>query len=346
MKDKIYLIGPIDLGNVPTNGVTMKNQLFYKRFSELFDVVRIVDSWNISKKPWVLLQIIWAILFHPQYKFIISGGNSSRHIFNFIYKFGIKRNMYFWVAGGNLQNKIKEGIYNKRVLNYLNAVIVQGKSMRDELIEMGVINAVYVPNSKPINYTPILKDKSPNTKIHFVFLSRIHPDKGCDDIFEASRRLNKLGYEDMYDISFYGPVFDTYADSFYKQISEFPNVTYNGFLDLTKNDGYAKLSCYDVMLFPTYWPGEGFPGIVVDSYIAGLPIIASDWNLNKEVVEDGKTGFIIETKNVDMLCKCMTDFITSQAPLYVMRQYCVKHVCNYDFRNVLSEQLMQSLGFK
>lgn len=346
MKDSIYLIGPMDIGNVPTNGVTMKNQLFFKRFTEIFEEVRVVDSWNVNKKPWVLLKMLSALLFHPKFKFIVSGGHTSRHIFNLIYKLGLKRNVYFWVAGGSLQNAIREGFYNLDVLNSLKAVIVQGRSMRDELIALEIKNAVYVPNSKPINYTPVIEEKGLDEKIHFVFLSRVHPDKGCDDIFEASRRLNNLGYEDKFDVTFYGSVFDSYADSFYNQISELPNVSYKGFLDLTKNDGYVMLSSHDVMLFPTYWPGEGFPGIVVDSYIAGLPIIASDWNLNAEVVEDGKTGFIIETKNVDMLCKRMSDFITGQVQLSAMRHYCVKHARNYDFRNVLSDPLMQSLGFK
>ena len=30
------------------------------------------------------------------------------------------------------------------------------------------------------------------------------------------------------------------------------------------------------MLFPTYWHGEGFPGIVIDAFVAGLLVVATD----------------------------------------------------------------------
>ena len=72
MRDKIFLIGPMDMGNIPTNGVTMKNQLFYKRFNELFDTVKYIDTWNISQKPGRIVKILSALLYHKDYKFIVS----------------------------------------------------------------------------------------------------------------------------------------------------------------------------------------------------------------------------------------------------------------------------------
>lgn len=345
MKDKLYLIGPMDMGNVPTNGVTMKNQLFYKRFSEIFPVVKYIDTWQIGRKPWKILEILFALIFFRNYRFIISGGHASRKIINFVHFLPIKRNVVFWVAGGNLPLKVRDGLYNIDALNDLNAVIVQGISMRDELINLGVKNAVYVPNSKPITFIPELNIKQPFGKLRFVFLSRVHPDKGCDNIFEAVRYLNSKGYENRFEVDFYGSIFESYYSSFNSQISELPNVNYSGFLNVTKEDGYKILSSYDVMLFPTYWSGEGFPGVVVDAYIAGLPIIASDWNLNKEVIKNGETGFIIRTKNVQQLYNQMLKFINNEVDLAEMRKYCVSAAQNFEYRKVLSEKLMNEIGF-
>ena len=129
------------------------------------------------------------------------------------------------------------------------------------------------------------------------------------------------------------------------QLKELKNVKYEGFLNLTNVSGYCKLSSFDVMLFPSYWAGEGFPGVVIDAYIAGIPIIASDWNLNKEVVNDGKTGYIIKTKDVQLLYDAMLSFIKGEVNLKEMRKYCAKYAYNYDYRSVISERFMNSIGF-
>ena len=345
MNDRIYLIGPIDTDHVPTNGVTMKNQLFLKRFSELFSKVEYIDTWNINKKPWRIIEIFFALMFKKSYRFIISGGHSSRFIFKLLYKLKISRNVYFWVAGGSIAEAIKEGLYEIEELNNLCYVLVQGRSMQKELHQLGIKNALYVPNSKPIIFVPELSTYNPPSKIRFVFLSRIHPDKGCDEILECARRLNENGFEEKYEISFFGSLFETYKESFMNQLKELKNVKYEGFLNLTNVSGYCKLSSFDVMLFPSYWAGEGFPGVVIDAYIAGIPIIASDWNLNKEVVNDGKTGYIIKTKDVQLLYDAMLSFIKGEVNLKEMREYCAKYAYNYDYRNVISERFMNSIGF-
>ena len=58
-------------------------------------------------------------------------------------------------------------------------------------------------------------------------------------------------------------------------------------------------------MFPTTWKGEGFPGVIIDAYAAGLPVIATDWNLNKEIICEGENGFIIPPNDVQALAKKM-----------------------------------------
>ena len=59
------------------------------------------------------------------------------------------------------------------------------------------------------------------------------------------------------------------------------------------------------MLFPTYWKGEGFPGVIIDAFVAGLPVIATDWNMNTEIIEEGVNGFIIEPNSSNALADKM-----------------------------------------
>jgi glycosyltransferase involved in cell wall biosynthesis len=88
----------------------------------------------------------------------------------------------------------------------------------------------------------------------FVFFSRVHPDKGCQMIVNCAKRLNDLGYKEHFLVDFYGAIDKDYKD-FPNIVSDVPNVSYKGFLNVQQNDGYDTLSAYDIMLFPTYWSG-------------------------------------------------------------------------------------------
>jgi len=343
-KDKIILIGAINKGSIATCGETMKNQLFVKRFDELFDKVITVDTFNWTKRPWVLVKLLLTLIFNKGAKVIISASQSASYLISFLYYIPLKKDVYFWVVGGNLVDRIKKGFYNWCAMKNLKYIIVQGKKMVHEMNELGFYNVLYVPNSKPIIFKPTIEYKIDKEVTRFVFLSRIHPDKGIGEILESVKFLNENGYSKKIIVDFYGKIDNSYEDKFISQISNINNVTYKGFLDLTDNVGYETLSSYDMMLFPTYWNGEGFPGVVIDAYIAGIPIVASDWNLNKEVVEDGVTGYIIPPRNSQILAEIMTKIVENKEDLNYLKQNCIESSKKYDFRNVLSIELMKNLG--
>lgn len=342
--NKIILVGAINEGNVPSCGETMKNQLFVKRFNELFDKVITVDTLNWKKRPWVLARLFFVLLFNRGAKVIISASGAASYLISFLYYIPLKKNVYFWVVGGDLAKGIEKGIYNLKSLAKLNRIIVQGQSMVNDIAKFGLTNTLHVPNSKPIEYIPQIKRKLSGDKYRFVFLSRIHPQKGIKEIFEAIDILNKKGYANRFIVDLYGKMEPSFVKEFESYTSRLPNMKYNGFLNLTQSDGYKVLSSYDVMLFPTYWGGEGFPGVVLDANISGLPIIATDWNMNTEVIEDGKTGFIIPIHDSLSLATYMEKYINGEINLYEMRKYCIKHVKQYDYRNVISNDLMLKLN--
>ena len=343
MKNKVILVGAINEGNVPTCGETMKNQLFVKRFNELFDKVITVDTLNWKKRPWVLVKLFFTLLFNRRAKVIISASSAASKLISFLYYIPLCKDVYFWVVGGNLADSIKAENYNLKALASLNRILVQGESMVRELRQLGLDNVKYVPNSKPITFTPTITTKDKSAPYRFVFLSRIHPSKGIKEIVEATKQLNEMGIQNKFTVDFYGKIEQGYEEEFNAAIAPLSNVSYRGFLNLMDNRRYEELSTYDVMLFPTYWDGEGFPGIVIDANMSGLPLIASDWSMNKEVVIEGKTGFIIPTHDSEALKEKMKLFIDGQVDLYGMKQTCVEYVQQFDFRNVLSVDLMKKI---
>lgn len=341
-KNKIILIGAIREGQVPICGETMKNQLFVKRYKELFDEVKTVDTLGWQKRPWILLKVVFLMLFNQKASIVLSASVSVRYLINFLYYIPIHRNVYFWVIGEGLSLAVDHGLFKIEALNSLKKILVQGQSMVLELEKRGLNNVCYVPNSKPIIFYPEIKKKS-NDFFEFVFLSRIHPDKGINEIVNASEMLKSKGYSN-FSIDFYGNITPEYKKKFFHLINKHDNLIYRGFLNLLTEDAYRTLSQYDVMLFPTYWYGEAFPGVVIDANIAGVPIIASDWNLNKDVVKDGKTGIIIPPYDAKALAEQMEAFISGKYDLYKMKKKCNEYIQQYDYKSILSEELFKNLG--
>lgn len=341
--NKVILIGAVNEGKTATCGETAKNQILLLRFREIFDKVICVDTLNWKKRPWILMKLIVCLIFNRGAKVVISASRAASYLITFLHYIPLKKNVYYWVIGGDLHIAVQKGIFNVNHMKSLNYILVEGLNMKNELNKYGLDNVIVTPNTKPITYLPDLKKRDEHDVFRFVFLSRVHPQKGIKEIYEATKILNQKGLKDKFTVDFFGKIEESFKTEFNKYIDEVPNISYNGFLNLTNDEGYKTLSSYDVMLFPTYWGGEGFPGIVIDANVSGLPIIASDWNMNKEVINDGRTGILIPPKNSEILADTMQEFIANKINLYTMKCNCVEHVKQYDFRNVISIKLMEDI---
>lgn len=79
------------------------------------------------------------------------------------------------------------------------------------------------------------------------------------------------------------------------------DIRYHGVFDAVNNDIYQELNQYDIMLLPTRWEGEGVPGALVESKMAGITAIVSDWHVNGEVVRDGEEGIVLAEPTAEAL---------------------------------------------
>ena len=346
MKNTLVFIGPIGLGTIPPGGDVMKNQLFLDHFVQVFDQVITVDTLSWKKRPWIMVRLVLVLLFHRKSKVVISANpGSADTLIKMIKIMRLPNDCFYWVVGGSFHEMIKEGRFKVSNYTFLKGIFVQGQSMVDSLRESGLNNSVHVPNSKIINHYGEKQQKQ-DLKTHFVFLSRVEEYKGCTDIITSVDALNQTGYQGKYDVVFYGRESEdaAYAKQFNEMVDAHSEVEYKGLLNLRDTNNYDELAKYDVMLFPTYWHGEGFPGIVIDAYISSLPIIASDWNLNKDVIEDGQTGWIIPAHDVKALTERMKFAIDHPEEVQRISAICHKKVAQYDSRAVLSEENLKKLG--
>lgn len=340
-QNTVILIGGIDESNDQAiGGEIIKNRLFIKRFREVFDKVVTVDTANWKKKPWLLFELLLKLLWYYKAKVVISCASfSAKKLISLLYYINHSRSVTMWVVGGAFVDYVKEGVFTIKQLSWLNRIVVQGQSMVEDAAKLGLHNVEYVPNSKPIIYhSDNIVLKSESDKFRFVFLSRIDQEKGVREILDACRILDEKGVNNYY-VGFYGKIAQSFENEFCEAIAERNNLEYLNYLNLSSREGYQKLSSFDIMLFPTYWKGEGFPGVLVDAFIAGLPVIATKHNLNDTVVTDGVTGILVPTHDSQALANAMLKMMSNRNILLSYRKNCVEEAKKYDYRFVLSEEL-------
>jgi len=126
--------------------------------------------------------------------------------------------------------------------------------------------------------------------------SRVMKEKGIEDAIDAVESVNQKEGRTVFTLDIYGQVDDGYKAKFDAMQKSFPpNIKYGGLVPYDKS--VETLRNYFVLLFPTYYHGEGFAGTLIDAMAAGTPVIASEWKCNGEVVKPGKTGVLLKECN-------------------------------------------------
>ena len=345
---KIIFVGWVNQGCAPVDGETTKNQYIIAELKK-YCKVTVLDFYEKNRHPWIYLQALWAFITQPEATIIFS--TSAKNVYAFLRLFKrlrVRRDIIYWVIGGAFAKQVKDGIFRADVFNYITYNLVQCHSMIDELKEAGVTNARFVSNFKPIPYYPdvetALAARTKSETLRFVFLSRIMPSKGCDYILEAVRRLNAKGLQPRFSVDFYGKIDADYREQFLKEVGRLENVIWHGLLDLRTNEGYDTLASYHAMLFPTFHPTEGFAGVMIDAFIASLPVLASDWAHNTEAITDGKQGIIYPVHNAEALMNVMEKCISGQVDLQAMARNARAEAPKHEAKNVLTEDYLRSIG--
>ena len=340
MKNVIF-VGWVNQGKPPVDGETAKNQHLITALRK-YCRVTVLDFYQKNRHPWVFLQALWAFVSQPKATIIFS--TSAKNVYGILKLFkvlGLRRDIIHWVIGGAFADNVQKGIFRADVFGIAKHTLVQSPLMVTQLKECGIKGVRQIYNCKPIPCYPAIRQ--PKGVFRFVFLSRIMPEKGCGDILEAARQMNSQGLTERFSIDFYGKIDDGYKPVFETALASLPNVHYAGYLDLAQPAGYDRLAEYDVMLFPTYWKGEGFAGVFIDAFIAGLPLIASEWAHNRQFLREDETALFIPVHDVQALARKMQECVEGRVDVPRMKKYCQTEAQKYNIDNVITPGLLKEI---
>ena len=330
----ILFLANLQYGEEPTGGgVQTRNQFMLKWFEQHCDV-KFYDTW---KKPAIvsLLCSLYYAIFNGKRQIVISyGSRGALLLMKVLYYLCCKRNIFFFVPGNDYKDL--EESKNKRYWRKINHILIQSRSKALELMQLGYSNVSYCPNFKLIDYRP-KRMQEHKVPINFVYVGRLIEEKGIQVMIDACQKIEK-----KFALTIYGKETDKYNRLFFEQLGD-NRIEYKGYINLKSKKGLDELAQYDVLLFPTFFEGEGFSGTLIDAFICGLPVIATDFNANSEIVQDGENGIIVPPKNSVALSEAMKKMIDGRFDLKRMSKSSCDSADRYNINVVMGNIFNENL---
>lgn len=321
MKEKVLIVGHFGFESNKIDGQTIKTRNVYQLLSTVCDTHFFdTDCFTVSK--FNVFTLLW-LVFKYKKIFYLGAQRNLKYFFPFLYLISKVRcsEVVYITIGGWLYNflKVNHPVYKYMIRN-IKFVLVETEFLKLNLREIGVSKVGWIPNFRmPQNIKNSVGVRS-DDDFKVVFMARVIKEKGVFLLLDFFKSYldDKSVFNKNVILDFYGPISDTDAKRFQEEISQLGlGVRYRGILD--PSEIYHILPDYDLLVLPTYYEGEGFPGTILDAYLCGLPVIATRWKQIPEFVEDSKTGFLI-SYDVEQLSSKIQHLVNDADLLYIMKE--------------------------
>lgn len=223
--------------------------------------------------------------------------NNLKYLFPFIWLFSkiFRFRIIYAVVGGWLSGFIESMPLHRFMLKRIEHILVENSIARDELhSKFGIDRVSVFPNFREDATKPTFR--VPDGILKLVFMARVNRKKGLDEIAGLCKFLTENSPDKNITLDIYGPMHEPDREWFESELDgRFSFVQYHGAVQ--PQDINGVLQGYDLLLLPTRYYTEGFPGSVLDAYRAGIPVLVTAWKHAREFVLDGKSGFIVDFDN-------------------------------------------------
>lgn len=344
---KVGLIGNYGGGTESLDGQTIKTKIVSSEVEKNFGASNVVRKnthggiFFLFKMPLVIL----ATLLTCQNVLIFPARNGIKFIVPVLVflNFFFKRKLHYVVIGGWLPDFLATRSFLSRQLKKLDWIYVETEIMKNRLDVNGFNNVCVMPNFKRL---AIVEENELVDVVHapfrFCTFSRVMKEKGIEDAVKAIVQINERTKTTTCMLDIYGKVDEKQQEWFNDLMKNSPKeISYKGCVSFDKS--VETLKEYYALLFPTYYDGEGFAGTLLDAFAAGVPVIASDWRYNAEVVRNDVDGFIFKTSNFEDFVEKIEIAIGDCKNWNGKKRNCLERAWQYSPQNVTKE-LFDNIG--
>ncbi len=243
-------------------------------------------------------------------------------------------------------NMILERLLSKFVFKIV-AVSQYSKNdlIRYEKMDVNKIQVIYngVPNNKKIIETKKLRDEfSLRDSCPILgYVGRLSEEKGCQTLLAALPKIVEKFPQTKLLIVGDGP----FRRNLEKKVKIFNLTHYVQFFGKRVDvDNFYQI--FDIYILPSF--REGLPLSLLEAMSHRNPVIASDVGGIGEVIEDGKSGFLIESGNSDLLAEKVTDVLIDKKTMSDIGERAFQRYCEmFNVENMVKEyETLYIKGFK
>jgi glycosyltransferase involved in cell wall biosynthesis len=344
---RIGIIGHFARSVIRVDGQTIKTNMLYSELCRCFpsDTIIIGDTYRWKQRGVQLLFETIRIMVKCRYVIIIVKDKGLRIFLPLLLLLNVflRKQIHHVVLGGDLPEIIHANTGMLYFLQAITANYVETASMQKKLKEMGLENVLVMPNFKRL---PILAERELNMNfakpLALCTFSRVSQTKGIEDAIIAVHKVNELMGTTVYTLDIYGQIDEGFRERFHELLAIDPaHIQYKGIIPFDKS--VPILQNYFLLLFPTFYVGEGFPGTLIDAFSAGVPVIASDWRYNSELIEDGTDGFIVKAHDIPVLTSKLIEIAKAPEAIARMKKNCLDKAGKFHPDLVISE-FLQHMG--
>lgn len=212
-----------------------------------------------------------------------------------------KQKIIVHLRGKGIQKYIGE---NKRLNRYYKFIFKNLNAIC--LSELLTFDVEGIANKKPFivyNGIPVFNytcEKKQNKPLNILFLSNLIKEKGVFDFIDALKIINNK------DSSFIGTIVGEEADISKSELEAY--IEKNNLTNTIKyigpkydEDKYEQYCNADIFIFPTYYSVETWGGVLLEAMQFGLPVVSTFEASIPIIVDNGITGFLVNSKDPYLL---------------------------------------------
>ena len=183
---------------------------------------------------------------------------------------------------------------------FLRAELVLVETRRSAARLKTVCASHWMPNTRNL---PARRQPYRPSCRRLLFLSVLLPDKGLPELIAAASR-----FPPGVSLSVCGPETPGFDVS---ELEQAPHTSYGGVVPPERVP--EVMEAHDAVVLPTRYPTEGYPGVVIEAFQVGLPVIVSRHPSLLELVTEERDGLLVEAGSVDSLVAAIARLCSDDA---------------------------------